>query len=325
VESYLEDESIELNDGDKLMFRATWDGRTNNWGKFLCALVPHPKLKPTLDSKTGKKIKNPHTVQGPFDAIPIVICKEGESRVLLQNTLSEWSKLIEELSNGHISVTIKSKTITADVIASPDLKALKLVLNQNEDETKILYKLNLIVKSSTKPEQSDQPQTTSQTRRITQIQQEKQTNTNSRKKLAAISKQILDKLEGITDIDQAVTLLEPIQYPNYLSPNKVPHQICPFCYCTFCTVQYSIWHPRNILFRKRLTLENCLGIDKEKIHFCLLHCFERLTEHLLSLLCKQCKSTCETLISIFEQMTKSEAQNAGFPKHLEVCIMKLLL
>jgi len=37
----MEDPSIQLNDGDTLEFRASWDGRPNKWGQFHCVIIPH--------------------------------------------------------------------------------------------------------------------------------------------------------------------------------------------------------------------------------------------------------------------------------------------
>jgi len=319
VDTYLEDNSILLNDGDHLLFRASWDGRLNNWGRFHCVLVPHPKCldhQKTSNNSSINNKKNHHTVQSPFDAIPILIAEEGESKNLLCNKLVEWHRLIKQLNNGEIYTVLKGKKITASVVASPDLKALMGILSQSDEESKILYQFLQLVKATNKKASKG----VIQNRRKSEIAKlVLKTPLTSNSDIINNKQKILEELEQATNIEMAIAILNKVHFPLNLNPKKIPRQICPFCYCSAGTLHYSIQNPNNILLRQRKTLVNILGLDKEKIQFCCLHCIERLTESLLTLLCKQTKLICDSVIEILGTLTnKPLAVLAGYPKDLPV-------
>jgi len=95
----MEDPSIQLNDGDTLEFRASWDGRPNKWGQFHCVIIPHPKI---LNSNS----KDHHTIQSPHDVVPMVIAEHKESKEL------DLEKAIEDLQIPEIQNAKKKSSMS---------------------------------------------------------------------------------------------------------------------------------------------------------------------------------------------------------------------
>jgi hypothetical protein len=297
-----------LDTGNCLLIRLTWDSRSIKWGNLHIGFIPiHALFKS----------------QNCLDYFPIAIWKGKEG---------EYS-FVTELITGLIDIVrrktpieVNNQTIFLNIVANPDLKALFSIKEINVIEENIhknveLYyhfvkiKKGIIITSSRENFDTFMPEMEPD---FTSLEVHSQVEDSGSKNLYLISEDTMEwnsNFKNSLDFSlfleiQNEQLMDDWKYDNYMKETfnyPTGSELCPMCHIVSSQLWYSILDPENVLWSRRITFDNLFGLYPNEIDcYCILHATQRITEGLLWRLVKQKREIADWIINFFKSLSKNK-------------------